>query len=125
MPIRVKAHCKRARSGRDANAWWARLAWNLRDSARPPTENEVMANREPEGRDALIAEATAAEPRPEQRSVRTTYHRLRMVGLSPTEAGNLTAHLNGLRIADQGWTLHEIERLLFMRALVEGGRIPS
>jgi hypothetical protein len=84
-----------------------------------------MANGEPEGRDALIAEATAAEPRPEQRSVRTTYHRLRMVGLSASEAGNLTAHLNGLRIADQGWTLHEIERLLFMRALVDGGRIPS
>ena len=84
-----------------------------------------MANGEPEGRDAIIAEATAAAPLPERRSVRSTYHRLRMVGLTATEAGNLTAHLNGLRIADQGWTLHEIERLLFVRALVERGRIPS
>jgi hypothetical protein len=48
-----------------------------------------------------------------------------MVGLTATEAGNLTAHLNGLRIADQSWTLHEIERLQFVRTLVERGRIPS
>ena len=61
---------------------------------------------------------------PEWRSVRWTYHRLRMVGLTPTEAGNLTAHLNGLRIADEGWTLREVERLLFVRALAERGRIP-
>jgi hypothetical protein len=84
-----------------------------------------MANGEPDAGDAIIAEATAAEPLPVLRPVRSTYHRLRMVGLSPAEAGNLTAHLNGLRIADQGWTLHEIERLLFLRALVESGRIPS
>jgi hypothetical protein len=48
-----------------------------------------------------------------------------MVGLSAIEAGNLTAHLSGLRIADQAWTLHEIERLLFVRALSERGRLPS
>lgn len=59
------------------------------------------------------------------RSVRTTYHRLRMVGLTTVEAGNLTAHLNGLRVTDQGWTPLEIERLLFLRALSELGRIPS
>jgi hypothetical protein len=84
-----------------------------------------MAKGEPEGRDTFIAAATAAEPTLARGPVRSTYHRLRMVGLTPTEAGNLTAHLNGLRIADQGWTLHEIERLLFVRALVERGRIPS
>jgi hypothetical protein len=48
-----------------------------------------------------------------------------MVGLSAVEAGNLTAHLNGLRVAEQGWALPEIERLLFIRALVDLGRIPS
>ena len=62
---------------------------------------------------------------PEHRSVRSTYHRLRMVGLTAVEAGNLTAHLSGLRIADQAWTLHEIEGLLFVRALAARGRIPS
>jgi hypothetical protein len=61
----------------------------------------------------------------EQRTVRSTYQHLRMVGLSPSEAGNLTAHLNGLRVAEPGWTLEEIERLLFIRALVDLGRIPS
>jgi hypothetical protein len=48
-----------------------------------------------------------------------------MVGLSAAEAGNLTAHLNGLHVAEQGWALREIERLLFIRALVDLGRIPS
>jgi hypothetical protein len=84
-----------------------------------------MGNGDPEGIDATIAEVTPAEPDLERRSIRSTYHRLRMVGLTATEAGNITAHLSGLRIADQGWSLHEIERLLFVRALVERGRIPS
>ena len=48
-----------------------------------------------------------------------------MVGLTAVEAGSLTAHLSGLRIADQAWTLHEIEGLLFVRALAERGRTPS
>jgi hypothetical protein len=48
-----------------------------------------------------------------------------MVGLSAEEAGNLTAHLNGLRVAERGWTLPEIEGVLFLRALVDLGRIPS
>jgi len=60
-----------------------------------------------------------------QRTVRSTYQRLRMAGLSATEAGNLTAHLNGLHVAEHGWTLQEVERLLFIRALVDLGRIPS
>ncbi len=71
------------------------------------------------------SEAMVVEPGREQRTVRSTYHRLRMVGLTATEAGNLTAHLNGLHVAEHGWTLQEIERLLFVRALVERGRIPS
>jgi hypothetical protein len=97
-----------------------------RAGARPASgDPKLMANGEPEGPHAIFAQATAVEPLPARRSVRTTYHRLRMVGLTATEAGNLTAHLNGLRIADQSWTLHEIERLLFVRALVERGRIPS
>jgi hypothetical protein len=125
MPRVVKAHCKREPSARDANAWSALLAWQSQEQMLDSLENAVMANGEAEGRDTIIAPATAAEPTVERRPVRSTYHRLRMVGLSPREAGNLTAHLNGLRVADQGWTLHEIERLLFVRALVERGRLPS
>jgi hypothetical protein len=57
------------------------------------------------------------------RSVRRTFQRLRLVGLSNSEAANLTAHLSGLRVGRQPWTVSEIERLLFLRVLVESGRI--
>ncbi len=60
-----------------------------------------------------------------QRSARSTYQRLRMVGLTATEAGNLTAHLSGLQVTERSWTLHEIERLQFLRTLVDLGRLPS
>jgi hypothetical protein len=46
-----------------------------------------------------------------------------MAGFSPAEAGNLTAHLSGLRSAVSPWTLREIESLLFVRDLVERGRL--
>jgi hypothetical protein len=59
------------------------------------------------------------------RSVRRTFQRLRMVGLTSAEAANLTAHLSGLRVGRQPWTVGEIERLLFLRVLVESGRIES
>jgi hypothetical protein len=72
-----------------------------------------------------ILDGTPSKAPREQRTVRSTYQRLRMAGLSAAEAGNLTAHLNGLHVADHGWTLQEIERLLFIRALVDLGRIPS
>ena len=35
----------------------------------------------------------------------------------------LVARLNGLHVADHGWTLQEIELVLFIRALVDRGRI--
>jgi hypothetical protein len=60
-----------------------------------------------------------------QRSARSTYQRLRMVGLTATEAGNLTAHLSGLHVSEQSWTLPEIERLEYIRTLVDLGRLPS
>jgi hypothetical protein len=60
-----------------------------------------------------------------QRSARNTYKRLRMVGLTATEAGNLTAHLSGLQVTEQSWTLNEIERLEFLRILVDLGCLPS
>jgi hypothetical protein len=81
-----------------------------------------MATRDVRSR---LSEGTQSSSTREQRTVRSTYQRLRMVGLTATEAGNLTAHLNGLHVAEHGWTLQEIERLLFIRALVELGRIPS
>ena len=54
-----------------------------------------------------------------------TFRRLRMGGLTTSEAGNLTARVKGLRAVPGGWTVEEIERLLFVRELVRQGRITS
>jgi hypothetical protein len=56
---------------------------------------------------------------------RRTYRRLRMGGLSASEAGNLTAHVKGLHAVPGGWSVEEIERLLFVRELVRQGRMNS
>ena len=59
----------------------------------------------------------------DQRPARTTYRLLAIRGLSPAEAGNLTAYSLGLGPIDGGWTVREIERLRFLRYLVDAGRI--
>ena len=56
---------------------------------------------------------------------RRTFRRLRMGGLTMTEAGNLTAHVKGLHAVPGGWTVEEIERLLFVREMVRQGRMGS
>jgi hypothetical protein len=40
-------------------------------------------------------------------------------GLRPAEAANVVAYLVGLAPVERGWTVEEIERLLFVRFLVE------
>jgi hypothetical protein len=69
------------------------------------------------------AEAVAVDGRLQPRQLRSTYNRLQLVGLSASEAGNLIAHLVGLRVSRQGWTVLEIERLLFIRSLALSGRL--
>jgi hypothetical protein len=64
--------------------------------------------------------------RPERGSpALATYRDLGARGLAPIEAGNLTAYLRGLRPSDQGWTVAEIDRLLFLRYLVDRGHLVS
>ena len=46
-------------------------------------------------------------------------------GFEPKEVGNLTALLYGLAPVECGWTVDEIERLLFVRHLVERQLIRS
>ena len=48
---------------------------------------------------------------------------LRRCGLSAQQAGNLTAHLQGIHPVPGGWTVEEIERLRFARWQVAAGRI--
>jgi hypothetical protein len=71
--------------------------------------------------EASVLEAPTATTEPAQR----TYRRLRMGGLTMTEAGNLTARVKGLRAVPGGWTVEEIEQLLFVRELVRQGRMGS
>ena len=55
----------------------------------------------------------------------TTTRRLQLCGLSLVEATNLTAHLNGLPIVESGWTVRQIEHLLFLRSIVDSGRLEA
>lgn len=74
--------------------------------------------------DGSTAPATPATPGVSRaESLRAAYRGLRAIGLSESEAGNLAAHLAGLGGTRQGWRLSEIERLLFIRSLIETGRV--
>ena len=50
---------------------------------------------------------------------RSLYQQLESLGLRSSEAGNVTAYLNGLAPVSGGWTIEEVERLLFVRYLDE------
>jgi hypothetical protein len=56
-------------------------------------------------------------------AVAETARRLQMSGLTLAEASNLTAHLAGLPPARSGWSLRQVEHLLFLRSIVETGRL--
>lgn len=54
---------------------------------------------------------------------RAIHRRLIMAGMTPTEAGNITAVAVGLQPVPGGWTIREIERVRFLTYLAEHGRI--
>ena len=57
-------------------------------------------------------------------ATRETYRGLLLRGLSPGEAANLTAFLNGIHVtAGRPWRLADIDRLLFLRELCRTGRV--
>ena len=57
--------------------------------------------------------------------VAETYRRLRSAGLTAREAGTLVGRRTGLPMTPGGWAIAEVERLLFVRALVSVGRMGS
>jgi hypothetical protein len=67
----------------------------------------------------------------QRRTFRTTadfpsvLRELEAQGFTSTEAGNLAAYLFGLARTDDGWTIEQIERLLFVRHLVARRRMWS
>jgi hypothetical protein len=57
------------------------------------------------------------------RARRKVFLGLRRCGLSIEQAGNLTAHLEGIRAVPGGWTLEEVARLQFTRWMVMAGEL--
>jgi hypothetical protein len=54
---------------------------------------------------------------------RTLVWHLESGGWTQREAGNLVALVNGLRPAQAGWSIREIEHLRFLQSMVKSGRI--
>ena len=55
----------------------------------------------------------------------STYRHLVTRGLAPDEAATLTAFMCGIPIGEARWSIRQVNQLLFLKALVEGGRFGS
>jgi hypothetical protein len=66
---------------------------------------------------------TTGEPARSRPSPDVIYRRLTIGGWDAHEAGNLIAHIEGLRPARFGWSVREIDHLIFLRRMVESGRL--
>jgi hypothetical protein len=55
--------------------------------------------------------------------IAATARRLQMCGLTSAEAATLAGRLAGLPVTRGGWTVRQVEHLLFLRAIVESGRL--
>ena len=55
--------------------------------------------------------------------VAITARRLQLDGFTLAEAANLTARLAGLAPARTGWSVRQVEHLLFIRSIVDSGRL--
>ncbi len=69
----------------------------------------------------LVASGGTERPR----DPRATFMGLRWIGLTTEEAANLTARVVGIGAAPGGWTVTDVQRLLFLRWLVETNRLES
>lgn len=69
---------------------------------------------------ATTDESARSRPSPD-----VIYRQLTVGGWDARAAGNLIAHLEGLRPARFGWTVREIDHLIFLRRMVEDGRLTS
>jgi hypothetical protein len=68
---------------------------------------------------AIAVPRETAEPE----AVRHAYLGLVAMGWTIAEAGNLAAHLAGLDLTRREWRINEIEGLMFIRSLVQDGRL--
>jgi hypothetical protein len=58
----------------------------------------------------------------DQLVTRSTYRTLLMRGLAPAEAADLTAFMCGIPVGEAHWSLDQVDRLLFLRALTRTAR---
>ncbi len=65
--------------------------------------------------------ATTADPTASL-ATRPTYRKLTSLGLTPDEAGNLTAFMCGIPIEGTTWSIRQVNQLLFLRELHRTGR---
>lgn len=65
---------------------------------------------------------TPAPDETTQLVTRSTYRHLVSRGLAPNEAATLTAFMCGIPIAEVHWSIAQVNRLLFFRAMVRSGR---
>lgn len=63
------------------------------------------------------------ETEPQYRPIAETARRLQMCGLTSAEAATLAGRLSGLLVIRSGWTVRQVEHLVFLRAIVESGRL--
>jgi hypothetical protein len=82
----------------------------------PATRPQPPVARQP-------ADARQPGTRLAEHGLRAAYRLLGLQGVQPAEAGNLVALASGLAPVEGGWRPREIERLLFLRYLVERGRL--
>ena len=64
-------------------------------------------------------------PAPQLPTAGDTYRRLRFAGLTERQAGTLVGRIHGIAAVQGGWTISEVEHLLFVRELVRTGRLGS
>jgi hypothetical protein len=76
---------------------------------------------ETRGVDPVLAPADGTPPAHLDQAL---FDRLCRAGLTPAQASRLAAHLVGLPVASRtAWTFREIQRLMFLRWLVEHRRL--
>lgn len=54
----------------------------------------------------------------DSKSVRTLYRRLLIMGYSKEDASNMIANLMGLGPLEHGWSVKELQKLLFLKYLI-------
>jgi hypothetical protein len=101
-------------------------AYDLHRMAPPVDPSPAHVGRKPQmGTTPTTAGESIADHETARRSfeVAVTARRLQLGGFTLTEASNLTARMAGLPPVRTGWSVRQVEHLLFLRSIVETGRL--